>query len=323
MPSRSTESDKACGLPLVTFALFAYNHERFVREAVEAALAQTYDNLEIVLSDDASTDKTYEIIQEIVANYDGPHKIILNCNEKNLGLVRHFNKVVEISSGDIIVDAASDDISWPERVEAIVKTFNSSPSNTMIVHSGGWLIDENGMKTGEIRNQFTKEYPYDISHMIKKPHHLLGATIAWRRELMTQFGPMNTDVYNEDNALLYRAVLLGQVTYTERHLVSRRMLESSMGKTMHDQRQCHLKYYQWWSALARQVLADLKTNTEVYGKYIRSARLVVARREFNYGQWEKPVGFLSALITALKLRSPGVMRQFILSEKYYRKVGSV
>ena len=48
--------------PLVTFALFTYNQERYVREAVEGVLAQTYEPLEIIISDDCSTDMTFSII---------------------------------------------------------------------------------------------------------------------------------------------------------------------------------------------------------------------------------------------------------------------
>ena len=56
--------DNVTDRPLVTFALFAYNQEEFIREAVEGAFAQTYEPLEIILSDDCSSDRTYEIIQE-------------------------------------------------------------------------------------------------------------------------------------------------------------------------------------------------------------------------------------------------------------------
>ena len=51
--------------PLVTFALFAYNQEQHIREAVDGAFSQTYEPLEIILSDDCSTDRTFEIMQEI------------------------------------------------------------------------------------------------------------------------------------------------------------------------------------------------------------------------------------------------------------------
>ena len=72
--------------PLVTFALFAYNQERFIREAVEGALSQDYSPLQIILSDDCSIDRTYEIMREMAAAYEGSHEIVLNRNEENLGL---------------------------------------------------------------------------------------------------------------------------------------------------------------------------------------------------------------------------------------------
>ena len=60
--------------PLVTFALLAYNQERFVREAVRAAFEQTYRPLEIILSDDCSQDGTFEVLMNMAQSYTGPHK---------------------------------------------------------------------------------------------------------------------------------------------------------------------------------------------------------------------------------------------------------
>src|ERR687898_2060785 len=89
--------------PLVTFMVFAYNHEQFVREAVRGALAQTYSPLEIVISDDCSQDRTFEIIEEEVAGYDGPHKIVLNRNEENLGTAGDAKRLMEIAGGRVNV----------------------------------------------------------------------------------------------------------------------------------------------------------------------------------------------------------------------------
>jgi glycosyltransferase involved in cell wall biosynthesis len=77
-------------LPLVTFAVFAYNQEQFIREAVEGALAQTYSPLEVILSDDASPDRTFEIMQQVASQYRGPHRVILNRNSTNR-LTGHVN----------------------------------------------------------------------------------------------------------------------------------------------------------------------------------------------------------------------------------------
>ena len=94
--------------PLVTFALFAYNQEQFIREAVEGAFAQTYEPLEIILSDDCSTDRTFEIMQVMAAKYKGPHQVQVRKNEKNLGLADHINEVVKVTHGQVVVVAAGD-----------------------------------------------------------------------------------------------------------------------------------------------------------------------------------------------------------------------
>lgn len=115
--------------PLVTFALFAYNQERFIREAVEGALAQTYSPLEIVLSDDSSSDGTFRIMEECVSTYSGPHQVVLNRNASNLGIADHINTILSLCKGDLIVMAAGDDISYSERVAVLIDTWlkNAKP----------------------------------------------------------------------------------------------------------------------------------------------------------------------------------------------------
>lgn len=115
--------------PLVTFALIAYNQERYISEAVSGALAQTYEHLEIILSDDCSTDRTFEIMVGMATDYRGNHQIILNRNEKNVGIFSHVMNVFGISNGELIVFAAGDDISVHDRVENVVKVWQET---------GGW-----------------------------------------------------------------------------------------------------------------------------------------------------------------------------------------
>ena len=96
--------DKA-EMPLITLALFAYNQERYIKKAVKGVLAQDYKNLEIIMSDDASNDATFQIMKKVVADYRGPHKVILNRNKSNLGIAGHVNRVFELSSGEIVIMA--------------------------------------------------------------------------------------------------------------------------------------------------------------------------------------------------------------------------
>ena len=82
--TRAESGERISQRPLVTFALFAYNQERFIREAIEGAFAQTYEPLEIILSDDCSADRTFEIIQENAAAYLGPHSVFTYRTPYNL-----------------------------------------------------------------------------------------------------------------------------------------------------------------------------------------------------------------------------------------------
>ena len=93
--------DNATDRSLVTFALFAYNQEEFIREAVEGAFAQTYEPLEIILSDDFSSDRSYQIMQEMAAAYEGPHKIIVRSNTFNIGTALHVQSAFAESEGQL------------------------------------------------------------------------------------------------------------------------------------------------------------------------------------------------------------------------------
>lgn len=132
--------------PLVTFALFAYNQEKYIREAVEGAFAQTYEPLEIILSDDCSTDRTFEIMEEMAKAYSGRHRIITIKQPQNIGTIDHVLAVAELSQGQLIVVAAGDDVSLPERTEKLAERWMSS--NASIIYSGRAIVDEDGAELG-------------------------------------------------------------------------------------------------------------------------------------------------------------------------------
>ena len=120
--------------PLVTFAIVAYNQEEYIREAVEAAFSQEYTPLEIIISDDGSSDKTNEIINVLVKNYNGPHHVKAVQTKSNEGVMSHVLSVVKISHGELIVLAAGDDVSRPNRVQTLFDSWSKS---------GAWALFSN------------------------------------------------------------------------------------------------------------------------------------------------------------------------------------
>ncbi|MBB6632572.1 glycosyltransferase [Cohnella thailandensis] len=96
------------GNPMVSVFMVTYNHERFIREAIESVLEQETDfNYELVICEDCSTDGTARIIQEYAEKY--PHKIKANINKVNVGAQKNFTNITKLCSGKYVAILDGDD----------------------------------------------------------------------------------------------------------------------------------------------------------------------------------------------------------------------
>ena len=226
--------------PLVTFALFAYNQEAYIREAVQSALAQSYSPLQIVISDDSSTDATFSIIEEEVSGYNGPHRILLNCNTKNLGIGAHVNRMMELAEGELIVAAAGDDISLPERVSQLVEAWKASGFQADSLHSAVIRMTPEGKRCDLF---FLKGCRRTSPHDFIKRSVILGATHAWTKRVFDKFGKLNPNVVSEDRVIGFRSSLCGGVQYIDVPLVMYRLggISSTGFKTLEINIQSELK----------------------------------------------------------------------------------
>ncbi len=215
--------------PLITFYVITYNQERFIQQAIEGAFSQTWNPLEVVLSDDCSTDRTFEIMQRMAAAYSGPHTVIVNRNEHNVGVGRHINRVLELSHGEFIIASGGDDVSLPERTRRLYDCWKSSP-NAWLVYSNLVETDEHG--SAILNRDFAalnlQHGNSDISewglleHIQERIPSVHGATFGYPRELFSMFGPFANDVVFEDGVLNWRAECLGTVRLCRDRLVLHR-----------------------------------------------------------------------------------------------------
>ncbi len=210
--------------PLITFALFAYNQEQYIKEAINAAFAQTYQPLEIILSDDASKDGTFEIIQEMAAAYTGPHAVRINQSRSNLGLASHINEMSALCRGGIVVVAAGDDISEPERCERLAQVFEKEP-NVFAAFSDFYVLGKNPREATS--DPIIEEIPN--SEVFYNGGGIgAGATYAYRRELFYWPEPLPHTCLSEDRLLPARAALRGVIHKLCEPLVGYRVHEQSM-----------------------------------------------------------------------------------------------
>ncbi len=123
----------------VSVLMTAYNREKYIAEAIESVLSQTYPQFELIIVDDQSKDRTVDIAKEY-ATIDG--RINIHVNEKNLGDYPNRNKAVSYAKGEFLVFVDSDDTIYPDTLSYIVKAFNEFPSAdfaTIIDDSEGML----------------------------------------------------------------------------------------------------------------------------------------------------------------------------------------
>lgn len=204
--------------PVITFALFTHNQEQFIAEAVRGALNQTYSPLEIIISDDCSTDTTFSIIEKEIADYTGQHEIRLNRNVRNIGFAASINQVMNWAKGQLIVVASGDDVSLPDRVHKIYQLYRSSNGRALSLYSSAILIDEFG-RTIEEHHASPDTRTLTLAWLSKHLGGVLGCSHAWDRRTFDVFGPMDETVIREDVVIPYRSALLGEIKFCDEPLV--------------------------------------------------------------------------------------------------------
>jgi len=130
-------------LPRLTIGLPVYNGERYIGEAIDALLAQTYQDFELIISDNASTDGTADICQRYV---EKDARVRYVRQPVNIGLAPNHNVVVDLARGELFKWASNDDLYAPELVERCVAALDEHP-DVVLAHSWSARVDDVGVVT--------------------------------------------------------------------------------------------------------------------------------------------------------------------------------
>jgi glycosyltransferase involved in cell wall biosynthesis len=153
--------------PVVSIGMPVFNGEKYLKEAIDSILAQTFQCFELIISDNASTDRTHDICLEYVAK---DSRIRYYCNKQNVGAAENHNRVFELSSGKYFKWAAHDDLLAPEFLSRCLNVLDRDPS-IVLCHSKTGRINEYGELTGK--------YDTLARSGSSKPHERFSDTIAF------------------------------------------------------------------------------------------------------------------------------------------------
>lgn len=290
----------------IAVVLLSYKHSKYIRDALDGIRLQTRVPDEVVIADDGSSDDTAALIKAYVQEYNLEGRWTLLLSNSNRGINESLQHAIEHTTSDIIIPMAGDDISLTNRCEVAESGFKDNPTINILT-TDGIVIDENSKQLRNLHR--TPGIVQDIKLAIIRGNPLVSAVgQCWRRRLFDQFGPLPTDVPNEDDQISFWGLLSGGIACLPVQTFKYRIHSASASAWLHNRqtsdqyfsrfvqdmevRNRHLCY--WQKCLQKSDVVD-------------SARLVdMARNKANFYSWLSLVAdskFIPRCIYALSNRS--------------------
>ena len=215
-------------LPLVSVICLCYNHERFVEEAIRSVLNQTHKNIQLIVVDDASTDKSVNVIRNLVGSNPAVKFLALS---ENAGNCKAFNRGLALAKGSFIIDLAADDVLLPNRVEVGVKKLQERGERFGVHFSDAEIIDAYGAHLYNHSDRFPHgTIPQgDVYKQVIERYFICPPTVMFTRQVVEVLGGYDETLSYEDFDFWVRSSRAFQYVYSPEILVRKRVFKSSLG----------------------------------------------------------------------------------------------
>lgn len=192
--------------PRVSLGLPVYNGDRYLEEALESICSQTFRDFELIVSDNASTDRTSEICRKLA---ERDPRVRYFRNETNVGAAPNYNRVFALARGEFFKWVAHDDLYDPDYLLRCVEALDRDPG-VVLAHSAAVDIDAEGKVLGEVRFALHTDSP--------RPHERFRYLTCVDHPCFQAFGLIRTDV-------LRRTPLIGSYVGSDRVLIAELALQ--------------------------------------------------------------------------------------------------
>ncbi len=199
-----------------------YNGSRFLRQAIESILNQSFTDFEFIIIDDASTDSSLEIISGLVIKDE---RIKVLKNPQNIGLTKSLNKALTEAKGEYIARIDADDFSYPERFKVQVD-FLDKNKNIGLVGTWAKIIDGQDEVLREIHN-FTE--PSDLKKVLIKYNPFFHSSIMIRKSVLVEVGLYDENYqFAQDYELYFRIAQKSDLANISKTLIVYRQTDNSI-----------------------------------------------------------------------------------------------
>ncbi len=210
--------------PLVSIICLCYNHEEFVVEALQSVIDQTYQNIELIVVDDASQDGSKQRIEAFIR--DRPEVSFLALDE-NIGNCRAFNKAFRASHGEFLIDLAADDLLQPDRVAKQITKFQHLDEALGVVYSDAYYIDRNGRVLDVHSHQFKPRQGMIYEDLVAY-YFVAPPTMMIRRKVLDELVGYDENLLYEDFDFWVRSAREYEYAYIDEPLTKIRRLRTSL-----------------------------------------------------------------------------------------------
>jgi len=241
--------------PLVSVIIPCYNAEKFLSTTLQSVLKQTYDNIEIIIVDDGSTDSTSQIVSNLIEQNPTDKKIIF-YRQANKGVSAARNLGIQMASGEIIAFLDSDDIWYPHKVITQLELLDAH-SDVVIVASNFDRLSPYGklLKTKKISK---KIYYLDFQQLAVK-NKIGTSTVMVRKEIFEKVGFFDESLRGpEDWDMWLRIAKVGKIAYIDEPLAIYREHYESLSKKNPKHQEEHV-----WKVIEKNVLSDSSLSEKI------------------------------------------------------------
>lgn len=209
--------------PRVSICIPTYNRASMVRLAIESALGQTYQDIEVVVVDNASTDN----IEEVIADYSDP-RLRLVKNRENVGQFGNFNRCIEVSRGEFLHILHSDDYIEPDFTEICVRFFDSHPGVALTFTSAVLESPERTSKIQYAESDQVIPAPEGFRRLVRNDNFIICPSVMTRRSIYETAGKYSYQYpYSGDFYQWLKSTLLFDIGYVRNAVVHYREGEHS------------------------------------------------------------------------------------------------
>ena len=247
--------------PTLSIALPVFNGERYLRQALDSLLDQTYTDFELLVADNASTDSTAEIVAEYAAR---DTRVRYHRNPENVGAARNFNLAFELTSGRYFKWAADDDLLRPEFLERCVDALERDPG-AVLAYPKARMIDEYGEPILDYGPPFATDSDSSATRLdaMLEYHRCFQVFGVIRREALRRTDLIGAYAHG-DGVLLARLALLGRFAEIPDYLFFPRRHADQSTSMVGD----YWSYAEWF----RPELRGKRTfpHCRMFGEYLRN-----------------------------------------------------